>query len=96
LITAVYLDAAAAAATLIASPEVAARWTEPSALSEMAISGLAGHLARQIIGIPVRLAQREPAPAGTEVITVLDHYARARWVGARSKPPTPCSPCSPA
>lgn len=41
----VYLDVADAAAQLLAAPEVAARWEEPSALAEMSVRALAGHLA---------------------------------------------------
>jgi Mycothiol maleylpyruvate isomerase N-terminal domain len=77
-----YLESATAAAALIASPEVAARWDEPSALREMPVSGLAGHLARQITRVPGQLSRREPLPEGTEVITVLDHYARVQWIDA--------------
>jgi hypothetical protein len=77
----VYLDAAAVAASLIASPQVAARWNEPSALSEMSVSGLAGHLARQITLVPARLA-RQQLPDNTELLTLAEHYARVRWLGA--------------
>ena len=79
---ALYLESATAAATLISSPEVAARWDEPSALREMTVAGLAGHLARQITRVPDQLSRREPLPEGTEVITVLDHYARVEWIDA--------------
>jgi Mycothiol maleylpyruvate isomerase N-terminal domain len=77
----VYLDAAAVAANLIASPQVAARWNEPSALSEMAVGSLAGHLARQITGVPARLADQQ-LPDKAELLTVPEHYARVRWAGA--------------
>jgi hypothetical protein len=80
-IAVVYLDAAAVAANLIASPQVAARWNEPSALSEMAVSSLAGHLARQITGVPARLADQQ-LPDKAELLTVPEHYARVRWAGA--------------
>ncbi|HEX6524857.1 MAG TPA: maleylpyruvate isomerase N-terminal domain-containing protein [Streptosporangiaceae bacterium] len=79
---AAYLDAATAASTLIASPQVAAHWDEPSALPEMTVSALAGHLARQVTLIPGRLAQHDPLPAGTELLTVMDHYARVEWIDA--------------
>jgi hypothetical protein len=77
----VYLDAAAVAANLLASPQVAARWNEPSALSEMAVGSLAGHLARQITGVPARLADQQ-LPDKAELLTVPEHYARVRWAGA--------------
>jgi len=78
----VYLEAATAAAALIASPEVAIRWDEPSALRELAVSGLAGHLARQITMVPAQLSNRQKLPEGAEVITVLEHYARVQWIDA--------------
>jgi hypothetical protein len=76
----VYLDAAANAADLIASAEVAASWNEPSALAEFAVSGLAGHLARQVIMVPGQL--RQEVPPDPEVIGILDHYARVPWLDA--------------
>lgn len=79
---ALYLESATAAAALIASPEVAARWDQPSALAEMTVRGLAGHLARQFTRVPDQLSRREPLPEGAEVITVLDHYARVEWIDA--------------
>jgi hypothetical protein len=75
-----YLAAAAAALDLLADRGVANKWDEPSALPEFAVSSLAGHLARQILMVPALLTS-EP-PAGAELITILDHYARAPWVDA--------------
>jgi hypothetical protein len=75
-----YLDAAATAAALIGSAEVGARWDEPSALPEMRVSSLAGHLARQFTNVPGLLSQ--PGPLGAELISVHDHYARVAWIGA--------------
>jgi hypothetical protein len=79
-ITEVYRAAAGAAYDLIASPSVAASWEKPSALAEMAVGGLAGHLARQIIMVPELL--RREVPDDPEVIGILEHYARAAWVDA--------------
>jgi mycothiol maleylpyruvate isomerase-like protein len=76
----VYLDAAANAADLIASAEVAASWNEPSALAEFAVSGLTGHLARQVITVPGLL--RREVPPDPEIIGILDHYARVPWLDA--------------
>ena len=78
--TGVYIAAAEAAAGLIGDPLITARWNEPSALAEFAVSGLAAHLARQVIMVPV-LLNRE-IPPDPEVIGVLDHYARVPWVDA--------------
>jgi Mycothiol maleylpyruvate isomerase N-terminal domain len=74
-----YLEAADCAAGLLADPAVAARWDDPSALAEMTVGALAGHLARQIFTVQRLLAQ----PAGDEPpISLLEHYARAAWIDA--------------
>lgn len=44
-----FLSCAHAAADLIASPEVAGSWEEPSALEGYTVAGLAGHLARAVL-----------------------------------------------
>jgi hypothetical protein len=56
-----YLTAATSAAKLLAAPQVAAAWHEPSALPKLSVQGLAGHLAGQIFFIPKVLAERAPA-----------------------------------
>jgi Mycothiol maleylpyruvate isomerase N-terminal domain len=82
-VTSVYLDAAGAATTFLADQEVAAAWDRPSALAEFPVSGLAGHLARQITQVPALLALTdEGAAEGRETISVLDHYDRSAWIGA--------------
>jgi hypothetical protein len=78
--TGLYLAAAETAAALIGNSLITARWGEPSALAELTVGGLTGHLARQVIMVP-GLLQRE-TPPDAEVIGVLDHYARAPWVDA--------------
>jgi hypothetical protein len=73
-----YLDVAQAAATLLAAPEVAANWEQPSALAKLSVRGLAGHLAAQVFFIQSVLAE----PAATEpVITLDEYYAQAAWIG---------------
>jgi Mycothiol maleylpyruvate isomerase N-terminal domain len=74
-----YLDSAAVAVALLADPAVAAAWDQPSALAEFTVRGLAGHLARQVIVVRELLAAEPPAG---QVVSLLDHYARAQWVGA--------------
>jgi hypothetical protein len=71
-----YLEAAASALTLIGSPEVAAAWHAPSALTGFRVDGLAGHLAWQVLCVPRALATRldETGP-----ISLDEHYARSRW-----------------
>lgn len=79
-----YLDAARVAVDLLAAPAVAARWTEPSALSGLRVAGLAGHLARQVT--QVRKISAEPAAVGTP-IEVLEHFARSTWNSTGSADP---------
>ena len=74
-----YLAAAGQAAALLGEPEVAAAWERPSALAEMTVSGLAGHLAYQIFSVSAALD--EPA-SQQPPIPLLEHYARAAWLGA--------------
>ncbi|MFC5664920.1 maleylpyruvate isomerase N-terminal domain-containing protein [Kitasatospora misakiensis] len=74
-----YLTVAASAARLLASPQVAAAWQEPSALPKLSVQGLAGHLAGQIFFIPQMLA--EPVPV-EESIPIHEYYARVSWIGS--------------
>ena len=74
-----YLAAAGQAVALLGEPEVAAAWERPSALAEMTVSGLAGHLAYQIFSVSAALD--EPA-SQQPPIPLLEHYARAAWLGA--------------
>ena len=74
-----YLAAAGQAAALLGEPEVAAAWERPSALAEMTVGGLAGHLAYQIFSVSAALDE----PASQQApIPLLEHYARAAWLGA--------------
>jgi Mycothiol maleylpyruvate isomerase N-terminal domain len=74
-----YLRAAASAAELLRDPAVASSWEAPSALRELRVSGLAGHLARQVVGVPAVLAVAAP---DEPPLSLLSHYARAEWVAA--------------
>jgi hypothetical protein len=74
-----YLAAAAAAAELLAAPEVAAAWHEPSALAKLSVQGLAGHLAGQVFFVPQVLDGPEPTE---ETISIHEYYARASWIGS--------------
>jgi len=74
-----YLGAAGQAVALLQQPEVAAAWEQPSALPKMTVGGLAGHLAFQIFSVGSALE----APATDHApIPLLEHYARAVWIGA--------------
>jgi len=74
-----YLEAAGYAVGLLRDPAVARRWAEPSALAELSVGALAGHVARQIFTVQQQLA--DPAGHG-EPIGLLEHYARSAWVDA--------------
>jgi hypothetical protein len=74
-----FLAVGASAAQLLRDPAVAEAWSKPSALEEFRVSGLAGHLAYQVLAIPEIVA----APIPTEpTISVLDHYDRVEWIDA--------------
>ena len=74
-----YLDSAVAVVSLLRDPAVAAAWDQPSALAELSVRGLAGHLARQVVVTGELLAAEQPAG---ECVSLLEHYGRSRWVGA--------------
>ncbi len=76
---AAYLVAAGSAVTLLSDPAVAASWDRPSALAQLAVSGLAGHLARQVLTVPVVLGH---GTAADDPVSLLDHYSRVSWIGA--------------
>ena len=74
-----FLAAAEFAVCLLGDHAVASRWDQPSALAEMTVGALAGHLARQVFNVQRVLA----LPQGTEPpISLFEHYARAAWVDA--------------
>jgi hypothetical protein len=80
---ATYLQSADVTAAFIGSPAVAGRWNEPSALPEMSVSALAGHLARQVFHTPVVLSAGAAASTAAQPpISLLEHYARSAWVNA--------------
>ncbi|MBR7838515.1 maleylpyruvate isomerase N-terminal domain-containing protein [Actinospica durhamensis] len=76
-----FLAAADAAVELIGARAVAERWGEPSALAGFTIGGLAAHLGWQVQSGRLALAAPRPEP-GAVVTPLLEHYARAAWVGA--------------
>ena len=75
-----YVTAAQLAAALLAAPAVAANWGRPSALPEFSVGGLAGHLAAQVFNVTLALGAE--APAGSPVVSLPEHYARADWLAA--------------
>lgn len=76
---AAYLEAAGSAVTLLSDPAVAASWDQPSALAQLAVSGLAGHLASQILTVPLVLGHDTGA---ANPVSLLAHYSRVSWIGA--------------
>jgi Mycothiol maleylpyruvate isomerase N-terminal domain len=71
-----FLAAAGSAVALLSDRAIAASWDQPSALAKLDVSGLAGHLARQILTVPLVLAADKPQE---NPVSLADHYARARW-----------------
>ncbi|GLZ28839.1 hypothetical protein Lesp02_10290 [Lentzea sp. NBRC 105346] len=72
-----FVSVARGAAALLRNPAVKANWHKPSALPEFRVSGLAGHLAFQVLVLPDAL---KTVPA-EETIPLLEHYNRAQWIG---------------
>lgn len=71
-----FLTTARTALGLLRHDRVAASWDRPSALPEFGVSGLAGHLAYQVLPLPSMIG----TPAGDEpVVSLAEHYARAGW-----------------
>jgi hypothetical protein len=71
--------AASVALELVRRPEVAARWTDASALPHLSVGGLACHLGRQVVHAATLLSMAtdlEPLPSADA------HYERAAWVTA--------------
>lgn len=63
---------------MLGRPEVAAAWEMPSALDLMSVRALAGHLAYQLFSVDAVLAG---PPSNEPTIPLLEHYARAAWIG---------------
>ncbi|HUQ58190.1 MAG TPA: hypothetical protein VM306_21285, partial [Lentzea sp.] len=69
-----FLTTARIALDLLRHDEVARNWDKPSALPEFGVSGLAGHLAYQVLPLPSMIS----TPVGDEpVVPLMEHYARA-------------------
>lgn len=61
---------------LLRSPAVAAAWSSPSALPEMTVGGVAGHLVRALETVETYLDEAEP-PADDELLSAAAYYVRA-------------------
>jgi hypothetical protein len=71
-----FLAAGQATATLLRAPALSARWSDPSALPDFSVAGLAHHLANQVTRTVPMLA----AAPGDRAVPVLEHYTRNTWV----------------
>jgi hypothetical protein len=71
---AAFLEAAAVARQVVASPVVAVRWAEPSALSEMTVGALVAHLARAVTNVERSLEAPAPPPVAA-VISAAAYFA---------------------
>jgi len=67
-----YLATAAVASPLLRSPQLADRWTRPSALAEFAVSGLAGHLTQGVFTVETFLDS--PALPDVAPIDAVHYY----------------------
>jgi hypothetical protein len=72
-VRATYLDAAATAVDLLARPEVAGRWHDASALAQLDVAGLAGHLARAVVQVEAVLDADEPS-TDRELFDAVGYY----------------------
>lgn len=66
-------EAAAAAAGLLARPEVEQHWDEPSVLAQFPVSGLAGHLLRAMTTVETYLGS---APPDEPAISAAEYFVR--------------------
>lgn len=69
-----FIGTARVAADLLARPEVATAWDEPSALPELTVRGLAGHLLRATGSVDAYLDR--PEPEG-EPVSAAEYYVQA-------------------
>jgi hypothetical protein len=76
-----FLAAADAAVGLIGAGDTAGRWEEPSALEGFTVGGLTAHLGWQVQSAWWALSVGRPEP-GAPVTPLLEHYAKAAWIGA--------------
>jgi hypothetical protein len=78
-VRATFVEAAWFAARLLADPGVEAHWDDPSALAEMSVGALAGHLARQVLLVQRQLTVAADGPAALAARTA----AAAGWLEKR-------------
>jgi hypothetical protein len=74
-----YLEAARSATALLARPEVAGAWEQPSALAGMTVGALAVHLASEVLLVQNAWRDRDRW-SDDEPVPLLEHYRRSAWV----------------
>jgi hypothetical protein len=72
-----YLEAGNAVLELVSRDDVARAWDQPSALSELTVGALVGHLVRSILLVETILDR--PQPDGP-VITAIEYYAALQGI----------------
>ena len=72
-VRAAFLDTSDVSRALLRSPEVQAKWEEPSALERWELKGLAGHLVRATTSVEYYLDQ-DPDPEGSP-LSASEYYA---------------------
>jgi hypothetical protein len=73
--------AADAIVDLVSRPEVATQWKRESSCVGMTVGGLTWHLVSQPAMVVSLVGAGPDAGTGSETVDILEHYARARWVG---------------
>ena len=73
------LETADVVLAALRDPGLEAAWSNPSSLPRLSVAGLAGHLAGQVLNIERVLASTH---GDSPILALMDHYARAVWIGA--------------
>lgn len=75
-VAAVFLQTADVAATLVAHPNVAARWHEPAALHEYTTGALAAHLGRAVVTVDI-YRHADPPPRTAPLVHAVEYFVAA-------------------
>lgn len=73
----IVIEAAARAADLVGTPEVAAQWDEPSSLEGMTVGALAAHLIRATGAVVAYLERTDPNEKPAEVLSRISYFRAA-------------------
>lgn len=72
MIRSVFFSSCDTGREVLASPQVAEAWDRPSALEQMTVGALAGHLMRAVTSVDAYLDR--PAPEGAEILDAVDYF----------------------